>query len=121
MDKVPVERFNLGYWADEYFPAETAPEQLGENECATVACACGWASVLFADEGLRLVFTSSVSHVKVLVPFYKGLTDWYAIELFFDIDEDTAKQLFTPEYYDTGDETTPTMVADKLRKVVVLG
>ncbi|MDQ2987414.1 MAG: hypothetical protein M3R13_11985 [Armatimonadota bacterium] len=88
LDTVPIEKFDMCLWAVSRRSASKTPQ------CATRACALGWATAIpeFNRAGLRLMVDAFDSTEGVV--YFGDLNRFYAAEAFFDIDSDDAGRLF---------------------------
>jgi hypothetical protein len=81
-EKVPANRFDLGCFREE-------------DQCGTVGCACGWATILFEKNGFvwkkEMYGFGSIS--------YKHLMDFEAAEEFFRLYPSESLHLFHPRCY----------------------
>lgn len=108
LEKVDADRFNLGMWGEPGFE---------EDVCGTMACACGWATVLFKDEGLKLVPNTLLTRDL----YYDGEINWNAADAFFDLVDDQAWWLFSHHAYDPvyeEDMIGPSRVVERIRGFV---
>lgn len=85
-----------------------------QEACKTSACAIGWAA---SDD--RLVSQGLTLHAPTdcafLIPKYKNLEDFAAIEKFFDISEGVADWLFGGDRYSCAvSSVTANMVANRI-------
>jgi hypothetical protein len=103
LDTLDENRFNLRGWVSEDFEP---------NKCGTVACACGWAGVIFADEGFTLNNSEGVYE-----PHYLGMVGWDAVQCFFGIDFLHAVEMFDVSSYILS-ANRPKNVANRIREVV---
>lgn len=87
------------------------------SECGYAACAVGHACSIpsFRKAGLKLTKFGNYTD-----PTYKGSSNWYAVESFFDIDNHTAKLLFSSDSY-KNPRVRPSTVANRIRKFVTKG
>jgi hypothetical protein len=103
LETVEPERFDLSTWSDSNFTPE---------KCDTAACACGWATVIFKDEGFTLYNS---------MPMYnddknrRSYISWKAVQAFFDITNDGAEYLFCNSSYED-DGTSPLEVSERIRR-----
>ena len=114
LQKVPREKFDLDYWVAEQKEPPTQPN----CKCDTVACAIGWAGVLFSKQGLKIEMSSSG---YCFSPHYRKRENWGAVYRFFgledvehaicEMDSDGWK-LFSSDHYP--DNATPKMVARRI-------
>jgi len=76
-------------------PAENIDLALWRSSCGTVACVIGHCAMdgWFNNKGKGLTLDED------LVPKYKGLYVWNAVEGFFRLDSATALRLFSYGYY----------------------
>lgn len=89
LDRVPPEKFDMGIFGE----AGRAARHRNEVRCATKACALGWATSIpeFAKAGLELRAYASSTDADV---YYRGESNLIAAEMFFDLEEREAEQLF---------------------------
>lgn len=87
-------------------PEESLDMETWSNECGTSACAVGWSCMdkKFQEQGLSLEKRerSFIGLESVMVPFYKGISGWEAVEDFFDLDSTQSGVLFDMMAYDNG-------------------
>lgn len=106
---VPVSQFNMGIFGggcDKY-------TSLGD--CGTSACACGWATVLFEQDGFKLD-AESLQDGDFLIT-YRDRFEWDAIEEFFGLDAEEAESLFMDASYNVK-RPTPAQVAAHIREFI---
>ena len=84
-ERVPDEHFSMRNWGQEGF---------AQHACGTAACAMGWATVCFADDGLAMDYTEAGPSGGTVV--YGGYCGFQAAEAFFDISPARANLLFGP-------------------------
>ena len=105
LETVPRENFDMGFWAKREFRGQ---------ECATTACAGGWATNVWPRH-LQIVRAgdrqASVLHVA------SGRMNYGAVAEFFGLEYGEARALFAPGWFDF--EETPAQVARRLRAFVV--
>jgi len=101
---IPAERFNMYKWMNVFIPGGLRNFKIfkgryivHENQCGTVACACGWAATdpWFQERGLY------VSPFNEILYFPSeenndSLKDFAAIAHFFEISHESARYLFMP-------------------------
>lgn len=90
---------------------------LSNWKCDTTACAAGWAALNqeFNDQGLHLVqlqhYSISGLHFS-FEPYFNQSYGFFALEKFFDLDEDTTHELFgnldVDEYHEIRNSETLT-------------
>lgn len=80
MDRVPPDRFNIHIWGSQF---------VGPEDPYYQGCAAGWATLIFASEGL------TVSPGNHGMPAYRGLMGVEATREFFGLDEESNLYLFT--------------------------
>jgi hypothetical protein len=87
-------------------------EALLDPDCGTTGCAIGWACAMpfFIKEGF-------VWDLERHGPSFGNLTDWEAINAFFDIPARLSERLFLDMYYDTN-SAGPANVADKIENFI---
>lgn len=96
---LPKERFDLRqWWSDGFQP----------HECGTTACACGWACVIFPGLS-RTNSQPSLTNEPLDCHLKYG---WWAMEKFFDLNEDWAYEFFLDSRY--GVNPAPSEVSDKI-------
>lgn len=77
---VPAKKFYMGSW------------MTGElDRCGSTACAIGWASTIFNSDGLFLVRPERFDAYR---PAFEGVTNWRAVEVFFELSSREANRLF---------------------------
>jgi len=86
-----------------------------EPNCGYSACAVGHAGMMPEFQKLGFALVTGESQHK-LVPHYDGLTEWEAVESFFDLTEKQAEKLFMPDSY--GEDVTAADVAKRIRKMI---
>ena len=101
-NEVKPEWFYLGTWASAGF---------AERKCGTTACAAGWATVAFPNQGFEL---------KTEAITYKGYTSIEAVAAFFDINLHAAQFLFLPSHYLLG-KREKKHVVQRIRTLVRTG
>ncbi len=110
--KVKPGWFNLSSWATRGFL---------EKECGTTACAAGWATVAFPNQGLELrkrYSDRSILDLTFLPRTGRRITDpFQAAAVFFDIPEPVAQYIFCPSDYDFEKRTKRYVIA-RIRRVV---
>lgn len=119
-------KFDLGEWATKAggrgFDSKDEPVPVS---CHTSACAMGLAAIsgAFKRAGLSYEFTYSSWHSSyVLVPTFDGEGGFDAASKLFDIDWNTARHLFDPQYYrKTKGAVAERAVARRIRKLVAGG
>lgn len=128
--------FYMGAWAvgSGVVNLEEATGKL--EPCGSACCAMGYAALdpVFMKEGLRLrpKFSSkaepfsgladfnafvAADHFREAEPLFEGLKQMDAAEAFFDLSENDAYSLFSPEGYRKS-KVTPTMVITKIRALL---
>jgi hypothetical protein len=106
---VPRARFDMREWASNNFCPETG--------CGTAACAIGHGAILFKSEGFKLC---SPEGLVVRRPVYEGLTNWSAVEAFFEIDNLSARRLFGAASIGN-QHRGPRQVAKRIKKYLKTG
>lgn len=108
------------WWDDEVRPLK----------CYTAACAIGEATTIpeFKMLGLRIgriineVALDTINprnYIGRNGPIYNNYSGWEAVDIFFDLDEDSSIELFSGHGYDCDPvDVTPTMVAYRIRLMV---
>ena len=81
-EEVPANQFDLGCFRKD-------------NQCGTVGCACGWATILFEKNG----FVWQKTNCGWGTIFYKGLHDFEAAQEFFRLEGSESYHLFHPKHY----------------------
>lgn len=100
MDRVPPDRFNIHIWGSQF---------VGPEDPYYQGCAAGWATLIFASEGL------TVSPGEHGMPTYRGLKGIEATQEFFGLDEESNFFLFTG----VGNaERSPRREAQNIRAVI---
>lgn len=99
---VPAEKFCMGSWMSGNL-----------NRCGSTACAIGWASTIFINDGLLLV---RPEYHAVYRPAFKGVTNWRAVEMFFELPSREAQRLFGPNQ-----EIGPRQVAKRIKQYLKTG
>jgi hypothetical protein len=87
LDRVPDEKFDMGTWGTSGRLIKNAPQ------CATKACALGWATAIpeFYKAGLELRAYAGARHANV---YFNGRENVSAGAQFFDIEWSDADDLF---------------------------
>jgi hypothetical protein len=120
LDSVPRKKFDIGSFitvksdnlgedfSDEY--DYWTVKALKNNECGTVACACGWAATIpsFRKAGYKLNDFGTI--------MFNGEKDWGAIEDFFGLEETESSYLFLGSSYPYDYKTTPKQVKQRILK-----
>lgn len=88
--RVPRNQFNTEQWASAGFDARNPT-------CGTTACAIGWATTIFKDEGFFLSPFCTLVGAQPLIPHYKSKVNWKAVVSFFQISDYDAFKLFSPK------------------------
>ena len=81
--RVPDEHFSMRNWGQEGF---------AQHACGTAACAMGWATVCFADDGLAMDYTAAGPSGGTVV--YGEHYGFEAAAAFFDLSSREADTLF---------------------------
>ena len=105
--KVKPKWFDLDHWATPGFK---------EQKCGTTACAAGWATVAFPNQGLTLK-QNGTGYLSIHYRRKPELNSLTAVACFFDIKENAALFLFNPQRYDHGKRTKRYVVA-RIRQMV---
>ena len=108
--KVKPEWFDMEQWGTRGFP---------EKKCNTTACAVGWATVAFPNQGLELVNSSS-NALSPLDIRYLDLDYFDASAAFFNINLHAAHFLFAPECYPK-ERAEKKQVVARIRQMVKTG
>lgn len=97
LDTLPPEKFDIEEWS---------------SSCQSAGCAVGWACKIpaFRAAGLRLVLAFR------MIPRFGELTEWKAVQAFFELDFHDAKHLFSGLAYDNVYRTTAPEVAARIRE-----
>jgi hypothetical protein len=111
LDNVPPEKFDMACWSNGEKPKPL------DHPCKTVACAVGWATALFHDEGFVLenVVVDAYSGTMRLVPFYRYSEGWLAVTEFFELSPSDAAFLFRAPYHHS---PGPREVAERIRTFI---
>jgi len=114
LDTVNPKLFDILSWAQHIGDDGTNFHDSDSPNCRTAACAVGWATSdpWFREQGL--VLRRIYSHWTP--SFGDGLTAAEAVKCFFDIKDIDLSLLFLSHTYEAGLETTPAMVAERIRK-----
>lgn len=104
--KVPPSKFNILAWELLRTGARFNPDDIGS--CGFAGCAFGWFVHAGLFEGLKWTPGSSRR------PTYRGVSEYGAAELLFDISHEAANYLFSPAAYEA---EMGGMAADLLRKL----
>ena len=99
--KVKPKWFYLKTWASTGFK---------EQKCGTTACAGGWATMAFPNQGLELHGDDSYTLS------YENHSGFHALAAFFDVDLLTAHYLFASSEYQ--EERSKNFVIQRIRQVV---
>ena len=83
LDRVPGEHFRVGIWGQEGF---------ARRECGTAACALGWATICFPEDGLRMDYSEAGPSGGTVV--YGDTFGFDAARSFFEIPLSHATWLF---------------------------
>lgn len=85
---------------------------LGDWKCETTCCAVGHACnhPIFIEQGLHWDSNN--------YPAYKELTNWSAVEAFFDISENVAEYLFSEDSYPVDQIITPQSVIERINDII---
>lgn len=97
LDTVPAKEFHLKNW-----------------DCGTTACACGWAA-RHGIGGLCFDGFDACDRVKILMIAHPKMFGWNAVQVAFDIDEESALYLFDIESY-ARRKVKPSQVAARIRR-----
>lgn len=101
---VPAEKFWMGTW------------MTGElNRCGSTACAIGWASTIFENDGLVMAKPEG-ERFAAYRPAFEGITNWSAVEDFFVLSNPAAHRLFGPNQ-----ERGPRQVAKRIKHFLKTG
>lgn len=94
-------KFNLDDWITHRYRNKP-------RDCGTVACAVGHACLdpRFNAMGLTI-------NIDDKRPLFGGLSNWPAVQKFFDIEEETAEMLFQ-EYSYEGRDVNPSQVLERI-------
>ena len=82
LNRVPDDRFDLSAWGQKGF---------AEHECGTAACALGWATVCFPEDGLRMDYSEASARGGTVL--YGNEVGFAAARSFFEIPLDHATRL----------------------------
>lgn len=122
---VPEEHFDLQSWRASDDHELVSDEALNSLQCGTTGCAVGWACTIpeFKAEGLHWDVsddgtTDYPGYGKDDTAEYA--TAWEAVEVFFNINYDTADHLFSCGSYDNNNATA-NEVADRIEEVIAAG
>ena len=126
---VPDERFDMGFWAR--IEGDDAQGEVGDTaDCATAACALGWATVVF-PRSLKLGWCHfapylnrmSAEVVRVGAGTKETCSGEDAAQDFFQMEEGLANYLFTPEadsMFPSHDQTAPSLFGIPLHPLLEL-
>jgi len=119
---------NRENWED-YFNLESfADGGWKDKECGTTACAVGWGTIEFKNEGLHL-FEDGLQGEEYQIGYdmstkfglvYRRVTGWNAVNIFFDLNHDEAEYLFASWKY-AEQPTSPKTVVNRIREFVKTG
>jgi len=93
--------------------------------CRTVGCAMGWAATIpsFRKAGLKLRYEKGArgDADSFATPVYEFTSGYNAIELFFDIDYQAIRILFSPQHYPRKQWRDPKAVAKRINELLEKG
>lgn len=109
--------------------ADNIPKLQDEHNCRAVACALGWAAQdsYFNNLGLKLDPDSDLPMITVPIFDLNGpvkrqeIYGYTAAAEFFGINISTAEILFSPDRYDTDQDTTPDQVIARVEFLIEHG
>lgn len=111
--RVPSDNFDMRRWKQ----SDRGTLSLDKNQCNTRGCAIGWATVLFAEDGFRLV--PDATYGSIPMPEWGKLDGWTAIKKFLDLPANVAVALFSNTT--TTANMGPRQVAVRIRKFLKTG
>ena len=106
LETVPEDKFNMDVWA--YLGNKTS---LGD--CGTAGCALGWATKIFPELTINFSFSNPYPDL-----YFEGFRNYSALELFFDLDFELSRDLFSALRYPDPANISPQEVANKIRQAV---